>query len=1343
MNVAERFVLGSLRGAMSAPFNRVKVCMASPLQIRSWSHGEVLTAATVNQRSMRPEAHGLFCTEIFGPAMCHECKCGRYAGAQHSGIICECCGVEIAPSYARRLRMGHIELASPVLHAWFSRPSSPHVGTILGLPHREVVRVARLQARLIRPPGATLCRDLTMTSMEDSIARPVGMQHGRAYSGCDGLRRLLASISMEREVHDTTARIASPRVTDSQRGSMICRLRMLSSLLEFGARPEWMILTVIPVLPAGLRPMIRSAGRDSASSDLNDLYRGVINCNNRLRRLIALRAPQSIVAAEHDLLQRSVDDLIDGTARQGNARSHSRPRSLSEALRGKTGRFRQHMLGKRVDYSGRSVIVVGPDLGMHQCGIPICMALELFRPFVAGALIRGGMAAQRARAEVSAGSTAAVAALRHAIRHHPVLLNRAPTLHRLSVQAFYPSLVEGLAIRLNPLVCAPFNADFDGDQMAVHVPLSVEAATEARMLLLPCNNLLLPASGYPASAPTQDMVLGIFYLTCGPEDDYHGELGRADRAALQLESGWSRSHSRAMVVVRESLRHRGSYSEFSVLHNTTVGRALLSHALPAGTPFHRVNCTISKGVLVEVMNEAARRCAPLCLKGMAESLMVAGFNAATQAGISLCIDDMCAPVRKGVTIAGAWRMSSRLHRSHNSGVLTGTRLDHATTRLWQETSELVSSMLALELARQGSTTLAATNAVHLMSASGSRGSTEQVKQLSGMRGLMVRPDGTILGTPVTSSFRDGLNAVEYAMSAHGARKGLADTALRTADSGYLTRRLVDASHDVIITELDCGTCAGVTVGRPKLNSTAVSRALAWCIGRYTASSVQSDAGDVLYLRNTTITRDVLEDSLLRSAAGINIRSPLHCDSQHGVCAMCYGQDLCTLSRVNMGAAVGVVAAQSIGEPGTQLTMRTFHIGGIASSRSHDVMACQPGVVRYSPCTHSVTPHGVRVASSHNGSVQIHDGRGCARESHAIPHGSILHHAGGDIVAAGEVLLSWDAVTTPVIAQHDSLATKCAEGIRLTRSDGRCCTVMLSAGAEVAIGATQYVRRGQVIATEPAHAEGNTDITGGLARMASLFEARQAQRRHNEPDASCWLHGILRSNGPTALLLRMQDDVQSILEPQGVRVNNKHLEIIARQMLRCVRVVNPGDSAFHEGEHVARSEAARANAELRLQNRRTAAYEHTLLGITKSALSTESFISAASFQDTTKVIATAAACGRRDFLRGLKENVIVGRMIPAGTGLVYHAHRRLNADAEPASKAGEEEVRSQEQEPSTQGMPPASRGVHEGVHNDAKEAKLSAPKGSKGTAVKPSRSHLLHRRRGSQSTGALNGAGPRR
>ncbi|CUX76768.1 DNA-directed RNA polymerase subunit beta' [Candidatus Tremblaya princeps] len=1253
MNTAERYVIQSLGGISCDAFDSVKVCMASPLQIRSWSHGEVTTPATINPRSLAPEAHGLFCAEIFGAASDYECMCGKYAGAQHSGVICDSCGVEISPSSAWRLRMGHIELASPVMHTWFSRPSSPHVGTILGIQHRDIVRVVRREACLVHPPVATLCRNITLASPEDVTALAKDMPASRTYTGVGGLRRLLASISMEREEHDTEARLASKRITGTMRSLLLSKLRMLSSLQEFGARPEWMVLTAIPVLPAGLRPMVRRGGKDSAPSDLNDLYRGVISSNNRLSRLIGLRAPKNVVASEHSLLQVSVDELLDCATHARVSHARSNPRSLSESLRGKTGRLRQYMLGKRVDYSGRSVIVVGPELGMNQCGLPVCMALELYRQFLTEVLILGGMSIHEALAETAYPSDAAVKTLRDLLRHHPVLLNRAPTLHKLSVQAFYPTLVEGLALELHPLVCSSFNADFDGDQMAVHVPLSVEAQTEARALMLPCCNLLLPASGYPSTAPSQDMVLGIYYLTCG-----HDPTGIAGHASQHLEAGWANAHSRAMVVVGESLRHRGSFRGFSVLHHTTTGRAALAPSLPIGTPFHMMNQALGRRELTALMHTSARRCAPACLKGMAEALMRAGFKAATHAGVSLCTDDMRIPGGKDGIIGMAWMKIRQYGRANKAGALPKARLEHATTGLWQDTSERISRLLAAELASAGGASRAATNAVHLMSASGSRGSADQVKQLSGMRGLMVRPDGTILGTPVTSSFREGLNAVEYFMSAHGARKGLADTALRTADSGYLTRRLVDAAHDVVITTLDCGACRGVTIGRPQLNRASMERALAWCLGRYTASDVPARDGGVLYQRNTPITRDVLEDALLLSGAGLDIRSPLYCEAAHGVCAMCYGHDLSTLSRVNMGAAVGVIAAQSIGEPGTQLTMRTFHIGGIASSTARAVMARSPGIVGYRPGAHCLTPHGVRLAAACKGRVHVHDERGWIRESHDIPQGSILHRAQGERVERGDVLVSWDAVTTPVVAQDDALAAMCAEGIRLTLRDGRACTVRLHPRAAVAICAPQYVRRGQVIATAPAYMEGNSDITSGLASMAELFEAR-AKRECNQ---TYGLHDILRSDGPAMLLHSLQDEVQSILEPQGARVNNKHLEVIARQMLRCVRVVHPGDSAFHEGEHVARTAAVRDNAALRLQNKRTAAYEHVLLGITKSALNTESFISAASFQETTRVIATAAAHGRRDFLRGIKENVIVGRIIPSGTGFVYYTHRRFHAHA---------------------------------------------------------------------------------
>jgi DNA-directed RNA polymerase subunit beta' len=1395
-------------------FDAIKIGLASPEKIRSWSYGEVKKPETINYRTFKPERDGLFCAKIFGPVKDYECLCGKYKRLKHRGVICEKCGVEVTLSKVRRERMGHIELASPVAHIWFLKSLPSRMGMVLDMTLRDIERALYFEAYVVNDPGMTPLKRAQLLTEDDYLAKVEEFGNDfTAMMGAEGVRELLRSLDLRKEIETLREELANTS-SDSKIKKIAKRLKVLEAFHKSGIKPEWMIMEVLPVLPPELRPLVPLDGGRFATSDLNDLYRRVINRNNRLKRLLELKAPEIIVRNEKRMLQEAVDSLLDN-GRRGKAMTgaNKRPlKSLADMIKGKGGRFRQNLLGKRVDYSGRSVIVVGPQLKLHQCGLPKLMALELFKPFIFNKLEVMGLATtiKAAKRMVEDQEPIVWDILEEVIREHPVMLNRAPTLHRLGIQAFEPVLIEGKAIQLHPLVCAAFNADFDGDQMAVHVPLSLEAQMEARTLMLSSNNILSPANGDPIIVPSQDIVLGLYYITrekvgARGEGSLFTNIAEVSRA---YDSGEVEVSARITVRIKEyEVDDDGEKREKIARHQTTVGRALLSDILPAGLPFELLNKPLKKKEISRLINASFRRCGLRETVIFADKLMYTGFGMATRAGISIAVDDMLIPAQKNEIIADAEKEVQEIEQQYTSGLVTQGERYNKVVDIWGRAGDLVAKAMMDQLGvepvrdwegkkhewtlrtdkKTGQPVMQESfNAIYMMADSGARGSAAQIRQLAGMRGLMAKPDGSIIETPITANFREGLNVLQYFISTHGARKGLADTALKTANSGYLTRRLVDVTQDLVVTDDDCGTTQGVSMKALIEGGEVVESLRERILGRVCANDViEPESGRVLSPANTLLDEDAVEAIEAAGIDEVKVRTPLTCETRYGLCAKCYGRDLGRGSPVNVGEAVSVIAAQSIGEPGTQLTMRTFHIGGAASRTAvvSQIESKSNGVVRYTAGMRYVTnSRGELVVISRNGEIMIHDESGRERERHKVPYGATLMPRDGDSVKAGQVLATWDPHTRPIVTEYagrikfenveegatvarqidevTGLSTLVvvdpkrrgsvqARGLRpqvkllddngseikIAGSD-QPVNITFQIGSIITVRDDQQVGVGEVLARIPQETSKTRDITGGLPRVAELFEARSpkdagllaeitgtvsfgkdtkgkqrlvitdldavahefliAKDKHvmahdgqvvNKGemivDGPADPHDILRLLGVEALARYICNEVQDVYRLQGVKINDKHIEVIVRQMLRRVQIVEPGDTRFITGEQLERAEVLEENEKVEAEGKKPAAYEYMLLGITKASLSTDSFISAASFQETTRVLTEAAIMGKRDELRGLKENVIVGRLIPAGTGLAYHRVRKRQATvaelAEGAVPADETPVGLESQE----------------------------------------------------------------
>ncbi|WP_434514080.1 DNA-directed RNA polymerase subunit beta' [Dechloromonas sp. ARDL1] len=1363
-------------------FDAITIGLASPEKIRSWSYGEVKKPETINYRTFKPERDGLFCAKIFGPIKDYECLCGKYKRLKHRGVICEKCGVEVTLAKVRRDRMGHIELASPTAHIWFLKSLPSRLGMVLDMTLRDIERVLYFEAYVVTDPGMVSNLQRSQLLTEDQYLEMVE-EHGddfQALMGAEGIRELLRNLELNSEVESLRAEL---EVTGSEAKNkkLAKRLKILEGFQKSGIKPDWMILEVLPVLPPDLRPLVPLDGGRFATSDLNDLYRRVINRNNRLKRLLELKAPEIIVRNEKRMLQEAVDSLLDN-GRRGKAMTgaNKRPlKSLADMIKGKGGRFRQNLLGKRVDYSGRSVIVVGPQLKLHQCGLPKLMALELFKPFIFHKLEVLGYATtiKQAKKMVEGQEPVVWDILEDVIREHPVMLNRAPTLHRLGIQAFEPTLIEGKAIQLHPLVCAAFNADFDGDQMAVHVPLSLEAQMEARTLMLASNNVLSPANGAPIIVPSQDIVLGLYYATREKingkgEGMYFADVAEVERALASKELD---IHSRISVRLPqyEAGAVEGEWIEKIVRIETTVGRAILSKILPKGLPFKVIDKALKKKEISKLIDESFRRCGLKETVVFADKLMQNGYALATRAGISFCSDDMRVPAKKYEIIAEAEAEVKEIETQYTNGLVTQGERYNKVVDIWGRTGDQVAKVMMDELGheevvdRHGKKVKQDSfNSIYMMADSGARGSAAQIRQLAGMRGLMAKPDGSIIETPITTNFREGLNVLQYFISTHGARKGLADTALKTANSGYLTRRLVDVTQDLVITEDDCGTKNGFAVKALVEGGEVIEPLRERILGRVTVDDlVDPETQETVIFAGTMLDEDLVDLIDKLGIDEVKVRTPLTCDTRYGLCAKCYGRDLGRGTMVNAGESVGVIAAQSIGEPGTQLTMRTFHVGGAASRAAvaDKIEGKSAGTVRYTSNMRYVTSaKGEKVVISRSGEVLITDDHGRERERHKVPYGAILSADEGKAVKAGAKLATWDPHTRPIITEYAGIVRfeNVEEGVTVAKQvddvtglstlvvidhkrGGKAATkgvrpvvklldesgqevkihgsdhavsIAFQVGSIISVVDGQQVGVGDVLARMPQESAKTRDITGGLPRVAELFEARTpkdasvlaevtgtisfgkdtkgkqrlvitdldgnvhefliSKDKHvlvhdgqvvnkgekiveGEPDP----HDILRLQGVEALARYITDEVQDVYRLQGVKINDKHIEVIVRQMLRRVTIVEPGDTKFIKSEQVERAELLAENDRANAEGKLPATFDHMLLGITKASLSTDSFISAASFQETTRVLTEAAIMGKRDELRGLKENVIVGRLIPAGTGLAYHRSRKAQAAGE--------------------------------------------------------------------------------
>ena len=1385
-------------------FNAIKIGMASPEKIRSWSFGEVKKPETINYRTFKPERDGLFCAKIFGPIKDYECLCGKYKRLKHRGVICEKCGVEVTQTKVRRERMGHIDLAAPCAHIWFLKSLPSRLGLVLDMTLRDIERVLYFEAYVVTDPGMTPLKKYSIMSEDDYDAK--FKEYGdefQAKMGAEGIKDLLQSIDIEGSIEKLRN---DPTGSELKIKKNTKRLKLLEAFKKSGIKPEWMVLEVLPVLPPDLRPLVPLDGGRFATSDLNDLYRRVINRNSRLRRLLELKAPEIIARNEKRMLQEAVDSLLDN-GRRGKAMTGANKRalkSLADMIKGKSGRFRQNLLGKRVDYSGRSVIVVGPTLKLHQCGLPKLMALELFKPFIFARLEAMGIATtiKAAKKEVESGTPVVWDLLEEVIKEHPVMLNRAPTLHRLGIQAFEPILNEGKAIQLHPLVCAAFNADFDGDQMAVHVPLSVEAQVECRTLMLASNNVLFPSNGEPSIVPSQDVVLGLYYTT---RDRINGkgeglifsDVGEVQRA---FDAGEVELTARINVRLTEYTKDKqtGELVPSTKLWETTAGRALLSEILPKGLPFSNINKALKKKEISKLINVSFRKCGLKETVVFADKLLQYGFRLATKAGISICIDDMLVPSEKPGIIERAEKEVKEIAQQYTSGLVTAGERYNKVVDIWGKAGDEVSKTMMAQLSKEMVTDRHGNrvqqesfNSIYMMADSGARGSAAQIRQVAGMRGLMAKPDGSIIETPITANFREGLNVLEYFISTHGARKGLADTALKTANSGYLTRRLVDVTQDLVVTEQDCGTHGGYLMRAIVEGGEVIESLRDRVLGRTTADDVlHPENRSVLAVAGTMLDEDLIEELEIVGVDEVKVRTALTCETRFGICAKCYGRDLGRGGLVNGGEAVGVIAAQSIGEPGTQLTMRTFHIGGAASRAAiaSSVEAKSNGTIGFNATMRYVT-NGKKelVVISRSGEIVIHDEHGRERERHKVPYGAVLAVKADQTIKSGVILANWDPLTRPIITEFAGKAhfENVEEGLTVAKQvdevtglstmvvidpkrrgaakvvrpqvklidatgnevkipgTDHSVTIGFPVGALVQVRDGQDVGPGEVLARIPIEGQKTRDITGGLPRVAELFEARSPKDKGvlaemtgtvsfgkeptgkirlqiTDPDGAVWeelvpkeksiiVHegqvvnkgesvvdgpadpqDILRLLGSEELARYIVDEVQDVYRLQGVKINDKHIEVIVRQMLRRVVVENAGDSTYINGEQVERSEMLNTNDALRAEGKTPATFTNLLLGITKASLSTDSFISAASFQETTRVLTEAAIMGKRDELRGLKENVIVGRLIPAGTGMAYHearkvrenmddVERRAIAEAEAAELAGDADTAAQASE----------------------------------------------------------------
>jgi DNA-directed RNA polymerase subunit beta' len=1405
-------------------FDAIRIGLASPDMVRSWSFGEVKKPETINYRTFKPERDGLFCAKIFGPIKDYECLCGKYKRLKHRGVVCEKCGVEVTQTKVRRERMAHIDLASPVAHIWFLKSLPSRIGLMLDMTLREIERVLYFEAFVVVEPGMTpLERGALMT---DEMYLDAIEQYGDEFDarmGAEAVREMLSTIDLQREVLQVREDIGATR-SETKIKRLSKRLKLLESFIESGNKPEWMVMTVLPVLPPDLRPLVPLDGGRFATSDLNDLYRRVINRNNRLRRLLELNAPDIIVRNEKRMLQESVDALLDN-GRRGRAitGTNKRPlKSLADMIKGKQGRFRQNLLGKRVDYSGRSVIVVGPTLRLHQCGLPKKMALELFKPFIFSKLqLRGEATTIKAAKRLVEREGAEVwDILEEVIREHPVMLNRAPTLHRLGIQAFEPVLVEGKAIQLHPLVCTAFNADFDGDQMAVHVPLSIEAQLEARALMMASNNILSPANGDPIIVPSQDVVLGLYYMTRSTVNG-KGEgmvFSDIDEARRAYDNGFAALQAKVKVRVPISeVGDDGLTASTIRLVDTTVGRALLSTLLPEGLSFELINRDMSKKAISNVINASYRVLGLKKTVVFADRLMYTGFRFATIAGISIGVNDMVVPENKGEILSAAESEVREIQDQYSSGLVTEGERYNKVIDIWSRTNDQVAKAMMDKLGSESVKDANGKiveqdsfNSIYMMADSGARGSAAQIRQLAGMRGLMAKPDGSIIETPITANFREGLDVLQYFISTHGARKGLADTALKTANSGYLTRRLVDVAQDLVVTEVDCETRFGVEMSPiveggdivEALGDRVLGRVLAEPVLIPGTDKIAFDAGSLIDEAGVARLEELSIDHVL-------VRSPITCEIRYGVCSQCYGRDLARGHRINIGEAVGVIAAQSIGEPGTQLTMRTFHIGGAASrsAAANNIEIKNSGVVKLNNIKTVKHHKGYLVAVSRSGEVSVSNEQGRERERYKVPYGATITVEDAASVKQGQIVANWDPHTHPVVTevagqlqfkdfldgitvteqvdeftgltsivildpkQRGSTGKDLRPVAKLVDENGEDvffantdipAVYALPAGAIISMGDGAKVAIGDVIARIPQESSKTRDITGGLPRVADLFEARKPKEpaimaeftgtvsfgketkgkfrlvitdesgeRYEElipkwrhlnvfegeqvvrgeiiADGEPTPHDILRLQGVKPLADYLVREIQDVYRLQGVKINDKHIEVIIRQMLRKVNVVSAGDSNYLRGEQIDKARGLEVAEQLVAQGKEPLSVEPILLGITKASLATESFISAASFQETTRVLTEAAVRGLRDDLRGLKENVIVGRLIPAGTGFAHHAERRRTREQDLADqlKELEEEPQATESVEETSAEDIMAQVAEEVAAAAAAEAEVSA------------------------------------
>jgi DNA-directed RNA polymerase subunit beta' len=1374
-------LFGNPQGPQS--FDSIRIALASPEQIMSWSFGEVKKPETINYRTFKPEKDGLFCARIFGPVKDYECLCGKYKRMKYKGIICEKCGVEVTLTKVRRERMGIIELASPVAHIWFLKSLPSRIGLMTNMMLKDLERVLYFEAYIVIEPGMTPLKPHQLLSEEEYMDAQdeYGEENFRAGIGAEAIKEILMAIDLEEELADTEEELRETG-SEAKRKKLVKRVKLLEAFISSGTRPEWMIMDVIPVLPPELRPLVPLDGGRFATSDLNDLYRRVINRNNRLKRLMELRAPDIIVRNEKRMLQESVDALFDN-GRRGRVitGANKRPlKSLSDMLKGKQGRFRQNLLGKRVDYSGRSVIVVGPELKLHQCGIPKKMALELFKPFIYHKLEIYGMATtvKAAKKMVEKERPEVWDILEEVIREHPVMLNRAPTLHRLGIQAFEPTLIEGKAIQLHPLVCTAFNADFDGDQMAVHVPLSIEAQLEARCLMMSTNNILSPANGKPIIVPSQDIVLGLYYMTIAL-DDQKGE-GMIFRGPGEIQHALTEGH----VSIHAKIKCRyhtvdAEGNKTTVLVDSTAGRMLLSEILPRHpkVSFDEINKVMTKKELTNLIDVVYRHCGQKETVIFCDRMMKLGFRNACVAGISFGKSDLIIPEAKHSLVAEATDKVAEYEQQYQDGLITKGEKYNKVVDIWSKCTDDVADAMMKHISDVGEVGL---NSVYMMAHSGARGSAAQIRQLAGMRGLMAKPSGEIIENPIISNFKEGLTVLEYFNSTHGARKGLADTALKTANSGYLTRRLVDVAQDAVVIEDDCGTEVGITTG-PVMNGADVVVSMAERIlGRVPMEDVvDPTSGKVIVAKNEIIDEVTSEEIEAAGIDELRVRSPLTCETRNGVCATCYGRDLARGTPVNIGEAVGVMAAQSIGEPGTQLTMRTFHIGG-AAQRGAEKSSYEAAVDAKIEIRNSNTvtnSEGVEIVMGRNTEIVLLDTKGKERATHRVPYGARLMVKNGGKVKAGEKMAEWDPFTMPIITEKDGVAkfhdlvegvsvadqTDEATGISskvvidwrsqpkggelkpriaitgangqpLKLSTGLEANYFMSTDAIITAENGAEVKAGDIIARIPRETSKTRDITGGLPRVAELFEARRpkdfaiisevdgqvefgkdykAKRRvivnptdqtmepseylipkgrhmavqegdfvrKGDPllDGALVPHDILDVMGVEALAEYLVNEIQDVYRLQGVKINDKHIEVIARQMMQKIEIMEVGDTTYLVGEHADREEFEAINAKYMAEGKQPAKGKPVLQGITKASLQTRSFISAASFQETTRVLTEAAVNGKVDELHGLKENVIVGRLIPAGTGSYVNQIRKVAADRDKITLAAQQQAAALEAE----------------------------------------------------------------